>query len=386
MGENGLNCNGFYVIHPMRYHNKLSEDKIRDSFMNNLWCFQEKKDGNFVQVMKQDQEVRIYMRTISRKDGLYVEKGDNVPLIKEWAEEYMPDNTTLLGELYLPGKKSNDCTKILGALPEKAEFRQFYSDKFGGPMYLYIFDCIRYGGESLINVSFADRFSKYVMKVDTIPCKYVSIAKTYSRNPSDGMIYCDDYEEIIDKVFEKGGEGVVFKKLAYGYKPNKRPSDCYKLKEFVDSVDLIIMGLSDPEKEYKGKDVTNWRYWEYKDNIEKEPKRLLCSCPLEYLAGIKDRYTPITKPYFYGWKNALILGAYNNNGELEEIGRVASGLTDEIREALAMSPDEYIGTVVQLSCMSLNPKDKTMRHPVFDCFRPDKNPEECKISEIFSLD
>ena len=353
--ELGIDCNGFFVIHPMRYHNKPSEDKIQDSFQNDLWCFQEKKDGNFAQVMKQDGEVRIYMRTISRKNGLYVEKSDNVPHIKQWVQEYMPDNTTLLGELYIPGKKSNDCTKILGSLPDKAVYRQFETEDFGGPMHLYIFDCIKMQGESLLNKGFKDRY--YTISDRILENKYIKVAPCYTRAAVPGMIQASEYDPLIKAIFCAGGEGVVFKKLVTSYRPDKRPPEYYKLKEHVDSVDLVIIKLCDPEKLYTGTELDTWKYWE--------------------------NDTPVTKPYYYKWKNALVVGAYDDDGKLQEVGRVASGLTDRIREDMAINPDNYIGSVVQLSCMSLDNKEKTLRHPVFDQFRPDKNPQDCKLSEIF---
>jgi ATP-dependent DNA ligase len=83
------------------------------------------------------------------------------------------------------------------------------------------------------------------------------------------------------------------------------------------------------------------------------------------------------------WKNALKIGAYNKNGELVATGRVASGLTDKLRQELGENPTKYIGMVVEVSCMALDKKNHTLRHPVFEQFRPDKNAEDCILEEIF---
>jgi len=77
------------------------------------------------------------------------------------------------------------------------------------------------------------------------------------------------------------------------------------------------------------------------------------------------------------------LGAYDN-GKIVEVGRVASGLSDAMRADMAVNPEKYIGQVVQVSCMSLNKKDKTIRHPVFETMRYDKNIKDCLLEEIFA--
>ena len=76
------------------------------------------------------------------------------------------------------------------------------------------------------------------------------------------------------------------------------------------------------------------------------------------------------------------LGAYKND-ELVEVCRVASGLTDALREDMANQPDAYLGKVIEIECMSVNKKDGTVRHPVFLCVRFDKNTVDCKWEEIF---
>ena len=93
-------------------------------------------------------------------------------------------------------------------------------------------------------------------------------------------------------------------------------------------------------------------------------------------------WEPITKPYFYDWKNAIRLGAFKD-GKIIEVGRVASGLSDEDRADMANNPEDWIMSVVEIECMSLNKKDYTIRHPVFVRRRDDKNPEECVLNEIF---
>jgi len=59
----------------------------------------------------------------------------------------------------------------------------------------------------------------------------------------------------LSSIFARGGEGMVFKRKDSIYEPDKRPATCFKLKEHIDSVDLICMELLDPVKEYTGKEI-----------------------------------------------------------------------------------------------------------------------------------
>ena len=75
--------------------------------------------------------------------------------------------------------------------------------------------------------------------------------------------------------------------------------------------------------------------------------------------------------------------AYNEEGKLVELGTVSSGITDEMRRQMTETPENYVGHVCSLDCMSIDRKEKTLRHPVFKCMRDDKNPHECLINEVF---
>ena len=78
----------------------------------------------------------------------------------------------------------------------------------------------------------------------------------------------------------------------------------------------------------------------------------------------------------------MSLGCYKD-GKLIEVGKLASGLTDEMREDMAEHPENYLNKVIQVSCMSVDPKEGTIRHPVWEMMREDKNPEDCVWEDIF---
>lgn len=402
---------GANPVQPMRYHNKLADKKVKEAMTNGEWLFQEKKDGAFYQLVKTaDGDVYLFGRTISKVTNTYTEKSDNVPHIVNWAKAYLPNDTILLGEIYVPGGKSNDVTKIMGALPDKAYKRQFETEGFE-PVHYYIFDCLKYHGEDITNKPFDDRFRVYVeeylmncycvfdlmeMKFESLN-PYIEIAKTWKTRGSELLAgeECDSLYEKLEEIFDKGGEGAVLKRGDCPYRPGSRTQENFKLKEHIDSVDLVCIELLDPEMEYSGKELHTWPYWMTKDmfnggDYDGFPRylRLHEGISQEELDEYKEKWCPgnepipVTKPYYYSWKNGIRLGAYDKDGNLVDMGRVASGLTDEIREDMAENPDNYLGKVIECACMSINKEDRSLRHPVFISVRNDKDPSECLLEEL----
>lgn len=377
---------GSHQIPAMRYHNKLADSKVDAAMTNGEWAAQEKKDGCFYQLEKIDNDhIYLFSRTKSKKTGELAEKGGNVPHIIEWARNYLPDDTVLLGEIYIPDGHSNDVTSVMGCLPKNAIARQEASDW----VHYYVFDCIYYNGIDLCDKPFETRVGHYLeyQLYDIFHGeKYIELAPTYTLGYNINIgIGCNSFQEKLNEIFVNGGEGVVFKRLDGVYEPDKRPMTCFKMKEHVDSVDLIVMDLLDPTCEYCGSELDTWPYWwdcEYDKFYEWtfDPNNPTAA---QYSFDDIPSIIPVTKPFFYGWKNAIQVGAYKD-GKIVEVGRVASGLTDELREEFGNNPDNYIGKVVELSCMSLNKKDHTIRHPVFECFREDKDKNDCLLDEIFS--
>jgi len=363
---------GSHQVPAMRYHNKLSDSVIDAAFTSGDWVAQEKIDGAWYMLEKIDDEhIYLFGRTKSKKTGELTEKSENVPHIVEWAKQ-LPDETVLIGEIFVPGGKSNDVTKIMGCTPANAIKRQTTTDEFGGLIHYYIFDCIRYNGIDLTSVGFIDRW-QYLKNFEYSPQVHLSI------------IYDSDFESILNNIFIMGGEGMVFKRKDSIYEPDKRPMTCFKMKEHVDSIDLICTALLEPEMEYTGKEVDTWPYW-YCPEWDKtylwsfDPNNPT-SAPYSFddVPGV----IPVTKHWYYGWKNAMQLGAYKD-GKIINVGRVASGLSDFLRQDMAENPEKYLNQVVQVSCMSLNKKDKTIRHPVFETMRYDKDIKDCQLEKIFS--
>ena len=384
MMEDSLYPNSQQVA-PMKFGNKPSETQILSSWESGNWVAQEKKDGAWYQLEKTDDgEIYLFGRTVSKKTGEYTEKIANVPHIKSWAA-YLPYGTTLIGEIYVPGGKSNDVTKIMGCTAENAYKRQFKTDEYGGPIHYYVFDCIRYNGIDLCNKPYITRYKQLQQMDSELFCFDIDDIKKDEYGFGFvhlAPIYEDNFEEHLKNIFSAGGEGMVFKHKQSVYRPGARTSplrEAYKYKEHLDSLDLVCMELLDPVMEYTGKELETWPHW-----YDKEYDEILYAGPGAISTMIKsNRYIPVTKPYALGWKNAMRLGAYKD-GKLVEVCRVASGLTDALREDMANQPEAYLNKVIEIECMSVNKKDGTVRHPVFLCVRFDKDAADCKWEEIFN--
>ena len=355
---------GNLMIKPMLIH-KGSDSQLKAADQSGEYFAQIKKDGSLYMFVKGNDAYQTYLfgRTVSKKTGLLTEKSANVPHIRDRLAAALPPQTVLLGEIYYPGGTSKNVTSIMGCLPEKAIERQ--KGEYGYIHY-YVYDCLVYDGINLINQSNFIRYkitealyNKYIKEDDCI-----ELAKIYTEN-----LY-----EKVGKALAAGEEGMVFKKKTGLYEPGKRPTTMLKAKQ-VDYIDAVIIGFKDPTPQYTGKEITTWEYWVGTDDHE---ARLPIGCHYGNLCAI-----PVTKHYYYGWKNAIEIGAYDEKGNIHSIGTIASGLTDSIRQGMAEHPEKYLHKVVEIQCMMKDNKEKTLRHGFFLRIRDDKNETECKISDIF---
>lgn len=313
-----------------------------------------KKDGYFSQLVKDNNEVHLYSRTVSKKTGYYSDNIEKVPHIKDWAMNELPNGTCIIGEVYYPNGTSKNVTSVLGALPEKAIERQ--KGEYG-KIHFYMHDILAYNGEDYVmnNMTYDYRYSNLCEHTDiaTPLIPELEVARCYDN------AYLDLNKVTIDKL-AAGEEGMVFRVENGLYAPGKRqPKVMFKIKQAQNDIDFVITEVLPPEYLYTGKESETWGYKDKEGNL-------------------------ITKAAYYGWAGALRLGAYDNAGNLVSVGRVSSGLTDNLKADLAANPDKYIGTVVEVNCMSLDKGNKTMRHCYLSRLRADKPAQDCKLEEIFS--
>ena len=352
------------LLYPPMLIHKATDTQLKNCD-DGTWFAQLKKDGALYMYVKGlGGENYLFGRTVSKKTGLLTEKSANVPHIIE-AFHDIPNGTILLGEIYYPGKTSKDVTSIMGCLPQKAIERQNTSY---GAIHYYVYDCLGYNGTSLLNYSNWTRYQvlQAIWKHDIVEGSVIPWTVELAA-AIDTEIYAS-----VGKALAAGEEGMVIKKKDALYEPGKRPQTMLKAKQ-VDNIDAVIIGFKDPEILYKGKEIENWQYWvdEFGNPV-----------PVGLHYG-NPRFEPVTKHYYYDWKNAIEIGAYDSSGQLKSIGTIASGLTDFIREDMSLHPDNYLHKVVEIQCMSLDKTAKTIRHGFFISIRNDKNETDCKLEEIF---
>ncbi len=323
------------------------EKDLERAIQTGKYVLQEKIDGYFYQLEKTDDgQVYLFSRSKSKKTGELTEKINNVPHIKEWAEKYIPNGTILIGEIFVPGGTSKDCTRIMGCLPTKAIRRQHDE----GWIHYYVHDMIKYEGKILLDNPFIERYN-ILYNSGLFNSNYYSLIPEVHLAEN----YEENQLEALQNIFARGGEGGVFKDRNATYKPGKRPKDNFKEKTIV-TLDVIVIGFIEPEKEYKGKELSTWKYF-----VDNEP---------------------VTKAYYFGWKAGFVVGAYDG-GELKEIGTISSGMTDFMREDTATYPEHYLNHVIEISAMSVDKERHSIRHGRFIRMRDDKNTEDCTFETIF---
>lgn len=348
------------------------EDKVKECINSGEYFGSVKKDGFYYQLEKTlNKNIYLFSQTVSQKNGLRVEKGANVPHIIDHFKN-IPDGTILVGEIYYPGKTSKDVTSIMGCLPEKAIKRQE-----GNPIHFYLHDILYLDGQDLREKGALARYrilEKLCADYNLVN-DFIELAECVEEN-------LDSY---IQKNFVAGEEGTVLKKKDMPYKEGKRPAWSSLKFKTEKTVDVVICGLIPATREYTGKDLENWIYWEKRGGINKYGEFNWYKTEGNYYQDYvhnPDIYTPVTRPYFNGWYTSLKIGYYDND-ELVKTGTVSSGLTDEMCADMTENPDKYISSTIEVKCMSVDKEALSIRHPRFKRMREDKNAIECTKESIF---
>jgi ATP-dependent DNA ligase len=341
---------------------KHKKHMLKEVCASGKYFAQLKKDGNWYAFNKGiDGQSFLFSRGVSTKTGLPVNSIENVPhLISAFKE--LPNDTVLVGEIYYPNETSDEVRSIMGCLPPKALARQLEK----GKIHYYVHDILKYKGTDLKGYSALDRylFLEKVFNKYSFQSEFIELAEKVEEN-----IF-----EFIGNALEDGEEGGVLKLKTAVYTEGKRPAwSMIKVKK-QDEADFVCIGFEDATKEYTGGDLENWEYW-YDHSTESFVKGRYYNHP-------ENCFEAVTKPYFNGLKTSIRIGAYAEEGKLVQIGTVSSGLTDAMRKAITLNPQNYIGLVVTCTCMEIN--ENTLRHPIFIKFRKDKPATSCTMQSIFN--
>ena len=349
-----------YYSHPKSYKGDPKEEAKKRIFSEE-WLGARKMDGAFAKFVK-DEDGNMMLLSRSRNvNGEFPNKIDHVPHLFDFFN-LLPNGTCLLGEIYFPSHEgSNEVTKIMGCITDKAIERQK-----NDPLHYYIFDVLAFDNVSFMPFRAEDRFN-YINE----------IKNKYNYNNVEFANYYKGPElwNMIQETLASGGEGGVIIHKDSKYQPGKRSTKVsLKIKkELQGTIDCFFTGrVSSPARDYTGKDIENWKYWE---NIRTGK---LINAPMfnEYYKG--EPYEPVTKSYYMGMAGSLEIGVYYNN-KIRPIGYL-SGLTEEIK----LNYEKYKMKVIEVTAMQLT-DDKMLRHPKFIRFRDDKQPQECLWEQIEQL-
>lgn len=359
--------NGFdwYNASPMLYwsfpsgYKKDKKEETQNLVYSGDYIGAIKVDGYYERLIK-DEDGNCFMVARSRNSkGEMTEKLDWVPQIHEWMQ-LLPNGTVLLTECFLPGNEgSKKITSILGCLQPKAIERQKKT-----PLHFYVFDVMAYDGCNYSDVPFDERVATLNKMSFMYLSDYVHYALYY-----DGK----DLWNELQTALANGREGMVIMRkdaLVYFKRTPARVSLKIK-KELQDTIDCFFTGrISAPTKEYTGKEIETWEYWE--DDITGEKK--FGKFYKDYYNGAP--FTPVTKSYFIGMAGSLEIGVVNSNGKIKPIGWL-SGLTDEIK----LNPEKYKGKVIEVAAMEYDKESGGLRHAKMINWRPDKTWKECEWNE-----
>lgn len=421
---------------------ELDTDEAQDAKLNDPnYIIEEKFDGTRALVYFLSQQVwneetqslsdnkigfcRVFSRRISKKTGFYVENTDSLPHIREIDAPAL-GGTILDGEMFIDGLPFKEVSSTLNCLWDKAVERQIEK----GFITFHAFDILFYRGIDLrkfplhrrkyfLHVVLEELNSPYIKEVEYHKCGadsdfgdwYYEVTRTVGEYNVDQ--YIQELEEDKDTypnlwecienqtqltprayyelVVSTGGEGVMVKPIGGQYH-HKRGWEYSKIKKFL-TRELIVMGFSEPTKEYTGKEIKKWAYWEEKAT----GKRVVGNFYGD------SKYEPVTKFYFNRQVGNLLLGVLiseeeynaipkNKRGEVYECDDVGlsydtsmyvmmvcdcSGFNDEMREYFTTHQSEMIGSVVEVKANELFKDSGKLRHPRYMRRRFDKSAEEC---------
>ena len=321
----------FYNMPPMKYYQPASYGLPAAKAMleneGDKCIATMKNDGEWCRIIVGNGNCVAQSRSISKVTGEYGNKTEHIPHIME--EVAQAGDVVLLGELCYRDitKTSKDVGSILRCLPANALSRQKLPEN---RLNFVVFDCLYADGESLMGHNYENRFAKAQEVVNRIGGEYVRMCEFTTH----------DFEEFLQEILAKGGEGIVIHTKRYLYAPGKRTAwTTMKVKKITQELELPVVAAIKPNKLYGGTELESWGYWIVENEVD----------------------VAVTKPYYFGWENGVVV-----NHEGTEV-RVTSGLTDDDRAWLAT---EEAKTAIEngqlyavVSAMEVDKVSGSLRHP-----------------------
>ena len=274
-------------------------------------------------------------RNKSRVTGLYAEKTDNLPDLRDLVAPSLA-GTILDGEVVAKGAMETRAGKKAKQLGSTTGMLNVDSSKVSRGWADYVvFDILKYKGRDVRSLPWSERRQLLEQTVKQLhqlkefhgQAEYIKLAKIVSQGKKHF------YEEIV----KEGGEGIMLKHVDHSYKAGSRES-WIKVKRFT-THDVVISGTIPG----KGRNI--------------------------------------------GKVGAFRISAYVD-GVLREVGRVNIG-TDEFRDEVSANPDLFMGKIIEVRAQEWT-RDKKLQHPRLEydprfetphsAFRGDKTEADAKIA------
>ena len=389
---------------------------------------------------------RCFSRRVSKKTNWFCENTDSVPQLRDMSFPDELNGTVIDGEIFIPDKPFKDASGTLNCNWEEAVRRQ--TEK--GLLVIHAFDILYYKGIKVENMPLHRRKyylnevcnqlgSDFVKFVPYYPANKVPLGSLpkdlapklkaergsfpelynfYQSNPKGGITNAKVYYQ---SIVLRGGEGVILKDIKGKYF-HKRGREYQKVKKFL-TRDVIIMGFTEPTKEYKGKFPNNhWSYW-----LDSNGNKVSLNIGEENTASdlIENGFTPVTKFFYEEWIGEIRFGVVitpdeesrlpkNKQFNIEsmvidnelvrvlEVGQ-CSGFDEETRylftcnardfdgkplvidemqiEANQLERIDWVGTVIEIKAQEVFKDTGKLRHPRFMRIREDKSGLQCTYAE-----
>lgn len=331
----------FKNMKPMKYYEGgVNSPKAKDMIenKNNDYFAMRKYDGEWCRAIIMEDGVLLQSRSVSKITGTYGDKTELVPHITEELKNKWPAGTVLLGELAFNDYQSTsrEVGAILRCKAPKAIERQK-----NNKLYFFIFDVLAYDYQNFVEekIPFSERYVDYKEFHDTI---YTSTVTNTSAN----------FMEFADWVWEREGEGIMIVRNDMVYAPGKRTAwQSLKIKKKLGILEGQVVDFIEPKRIYEGSEIESWKFF-----VDKDDKPADLTQMIDY-----GTLTAVTKPYYYGWKNGVVVN-YNGN-----IVKVTSGLDDLTREWLAT--DEALELMQRgklfAKITGMEMTEDSIRHPIF---------------------
>lgn len=426
---------------------EVMENKLNKLLTDTNVICERKLDGVRIQlrVFNSTKEVnyphcRLFSRNISLKTGFYSERTDNFPHFRDYGKAELA-NTILDGELLVPNVPFSETSAVVLSLPEESINKQ---KEIGKPVF-NAFDILFYKGKDLRTTPLIERKGYLEEAVRELNNKYVVVNPWYQEEvnliltenawrqmyvKSDEMglyelrkylCYVDHnskfartrllnvpmsfkaYFQYITKILN--GEGIMLKDPNSIYE-HKRTRAYQKVKKEIDR-DVIIIGFTEPTKEYGGKFPKG--YWEY--FVEEK------SGVLHYAETAEDTkhylemgFTPVTKNYFNRLVGGIEYGVVISEDKLIELKALekkskgkkkfdiitlkglkllkvgeCEGITDEERLYMTEHVTDLLGSVIEVKGNEIFNDTGRIRHPRFVRYREDKRAEECTWETLVNI-